>query len=226
MPLKSLFDPPEERFETSNSLSYLDLEKMTWVQCEYNDDICPSPRAGHSQVTVRNRIYLWGGRSNYSRSEDNSFCTKDFWYLETEVPQKISNITLIRPTKTTLEIKWDEIDNAECYIVEIHKVHAAPIDLSKIRIKTVQKIEPDQNKATSLKRKLSDLEVMESKKFITEETKDENKAVAVEKSIKTDDKKAEVDENKNVIETNNNDDSPVKSDSPIKNDSPIKVCNF
>ncbi|KAL7026501.1 hypothetical protein ACKWTF_005046 [Chironomus riparius] len=229
-PLKSAFDPPSVRFETTNSLSYLDLDDLKWVHCDYNDENRPKNRAGHSAVTVGNRIYMWGGRSCFASAEDDSACTKDFWYLETEIPPKILNVSLLKATRTTLEIEWDyDIDNAECYIVEIHKIHLVPIDISKIRIKTnLPKIEKeksvDQYKGTSIKRKLEELEITVSKKFNADKTNDNSKSEDIMSDGKTeenknkeiDDKNIDVDENKNIIE--------AKNDVQVKHESPIKVC--
>ena len=209
----------------------MDLDELKWVNCEYNEDeIRPQRRAGHSAVAVKNRIYVWGGRSCL-RNTGDSACTQDFWYLETEVPPKVSNISLIRATRTTLEIVWDEIDNAECYIVEIHKIQDLPIDLSKIRIMTnLPKVEHekpvDQNKGTSVKRKFEELELTPRKKFITDEMKEELK---LDDKL-TDEKQAEetkinekqaaetkIDENKNII-------LEAKNYIKTKCESPIKVC--
>ncbi|XP_070508285.1 host cell factor homolog hcf-1-like isoform X2 [Chironomus tepperi] len=223
-PMKSTSDPPSERFETTNSLSYLDLEDLKWVHCEYNDDICPKNRAGHTAVAVKNRIYLWGGRSYYANAEDDSACTKDFWYLETELPPKVSNVSLVKATRTTLEIVWDNIDNAECYIVEIHKIQSVPIDLSKIRIKTnlpktEQEKSADHIKGVSIKRKLEELEIVASKKINAAEVKEEpnpDDNLSDEKATESTtnengDKNIDI---KSITET--------KSDTEIKHESPIK----
>lgn len=188
---------------------------MEWFHCDYKSNKCPKSRAGHSAVTVNNRIYVWGGRSNYSHPEDDSACTKDFWFLETELPPKVTNVSLVMSTRTMLEIYWNEIENAECYIVEIHKIHSVPIDLSKIRIKSnLPKVEQEQfvdlKKTISIKRKLEELEKTTNKKFNAEESKPEIDNLSDEKKEEDD-----VDENKNIFS--------VSSDNPVIKKSPIKV---
>lgn len=133
-PRKPVCSSPIEKYETTNLLSYVDLEKMEWFHFNGYDESVPCPRAGHSMVATRDRLYLWSGRKNYGQSLEENICINDFWYLETALPRKITEIKLIRSTQSILEIKWDDVPNADFYLVEIHKVRA-DIDISKLRIK-------------------------------------------------------------------------------------------
>lgn len=122
-------------FATSNTLYCLDLDKKEWNTIELENG--PKARAAHAAVAANNRIYIFSGRNDYTFSNDTSpDCLDDFWYLEIDNPMRVERVEMTRCSTMNIEIKWDRVPNANCYLVEIRRVQAI---LPNIAIKLVNK---------------------------------------------------------------------------------------
>lgn len=111
-------------FFSSNILSSLDLDKMEWRTIEVEGKL-PKARAGHSAVVTHDRLYIFSGRHDYQSSS----CLDNSWYLETSIPRKIDKISLICSSTSTLEILWEKIPNANCYLIEVKRVAEFKINI-------------------------------------------------------------------------------------------------
>ena len=112
----------EKEWRCTNTMGVLDLETLTWVYTsqEADNDSAPKARAGHCAVPVSTRLYIWSGRDGYKKAANkNQVCYNDLWYLETEPPSPPSKPALIRANVKTLEVYWNQLANADFYIIQV-----------------------------------------------------------------------------------------------------------
>jgi hypothetical protein len=112
----------EKEWRCTNTMGVLDLETMTWVHTtqETDNDTAPKARAGHCAVPVSTRLYIWSGRDGYKKAANkNQVCYNDLWYLETEPPSPPSKPALIRANVKTLEVYWNQLANADFYMLQV-----------------------------------------------------------------------------------------------------------
>lgn len=112
----------EKEWRCTNTLGVLDIETMTWqyVSHENDDESFPRARAGHCAVPVSTRLYVWSGRDGYKKAANkNQVCYNDLWYLETEPPSTPTKPALIRANVKTLEVYWNQLGNADFYLLQI-----------------------------------------------------------------------------------------------------------
>jgi hypothetical protein len=122
-------------YKCTDTIYTLDLNNITWKKLKSNG-VHPSSRAGHYAVVLNERMYIWSGRCGYSLSEKMATnCLNDFWYLELDIPRPILNVELKNATKNTLQLEWEKIPNADCYLVEIRR--AQPINKPPASLKIV-----------------------------------------------------------------------------------------
>lgn len=108
---------------STNSLSLLDLDSMEWNSFELGDHY-PPPRAGHCAVATYNRIYIFSGRSTYRYKKNEALpCLDDFWFLEISSPSIVENIKMTKCTAKSMAIEWNRVPNANCFLVEVRRVH-------------------------------------------------------------------------------------------------------
>lgn len=120
---ESADDKENMSYCSTNSMHILDLNTFEWKEVE-NSALVPPPRAGHCAVACNNRIYISSGRSIYRFIGENPApCHDDFWFLELSLPLKITKLELIQCTTKSIEIKWNRVGNANCYVIEVRRVH-------------------------------------------------------------------------------------------------------
>jgi host cell factor len=132
-------------YRSSNSLKILDLDNLEWQEVDIKGQI-PPPRAGHCAVTSNNRVYICSGRSVYRFIQDNPApCHDDFWFLEFAKPAKIEKVEKIQCTTKSIAIKWDRVGNANCYVLEMRRVHELNMVQSLKLVANVNQIAIAQN---------------------------------------------------------------------------------
>lgn len=111
-------DPEDDlKYVSSNTLCCLDLDKHEWNTFELENG--PKARSGHAAAAVNNRLYIFSGRNQYSPLTD---CLGDFWYLEIENPTRVEKVEMTKCSTMSIEIKWDRVPNANCYLMEVRRV--------------------------------------------------------------------------------------------------------
>ncbi|KRX74308.1 Host cell factor 1 [Trichinella sp. T6] len=113
----------EKEWKCTNTLGCFCITSLKWIEVELGkvEDENPRPRAGHSAVAMRSRMYIWSGRDGYRKAWNAQICCKDMWCLETEKPDPPSNIQLVRASSTSLEICWKPVFNVDHYKVQIQR---------------------------------------------------------------------------------------------------------
>lgn len=131
-------DEDDGKFITSNTLCSLDLIKNEWNTLELENG--PKARAAHASVATNNRLYIFNGRHQYT-FDTKPECLDDSWYLEIENPLKVEKVEMTRCSTKHIEITWDRVPNANCYLIEIRRVQDI---LPKIAIKFVNNVKQAQ----------------------------------------------------------------------------------
>jgi len=113
----------EKEWKCTNSIGSLNLETLCWepIGTDLFEDNIPRARAGHSAVSINNRLFIWSGRDGYRKAWNNQVCCKDLWYLETEVPPAPSRLQLVKPTINSLELSWTGVPTADAYVLQIQR---------------------------------------------------------------------------------------------------------
>lgn len=113
----------EKEWKCTNTLASLNLDTMEWesLSLEAFEDAIPRARAGHCAVTIHSRMYIWSGRDGYRKAWNNQVCCKDLWYLETEKPPSPGRVQLARASTNSLEVCWNQLPTADCYLLQIQK---------------------------------------------------------------------------------------------------------
>ncbi|KRZ08608.1 Host cell factor 1 [Trichinella zimbabwensis] len=113
----------EKEWKCTNTLGCFCITSLKWLEVKLGniEDENPRPRAGHSAVAMRSRMYVWSGRDGYRKAWNAQICCKDMWCLETEKPDPPSNIQLVRASSTSLEICWKPVYNVDHYKVQIQR---------------------------------------------------------------------------------------------------------
>jgi host cell factor len=114
----------EKEWKCTNSLAILNLQTLSWETqaIEVFEDNLPRARAGHSAVSINNRLYIWSGRDGYRKAWNNQVCCKDLWFLETEAPAAPGKVQLLKQTTNSLEVNWSPVATADVYILQIQKI--------------------------------------------------------------------------------------------------------
>lgn len=148
-------------FKSTNSIKVLDLDCLEWKDANIEGKM-PPPRAGHSAVVFQNRIYICSGRSTYRFIQDNPApCHDDFWFLELSAPAKVEKIEMNQCTPKSIDIKWNRVGNANCYLVEIRRVQ----ELTSNLLQTI-KLVKNVNQTSIAEKRKSDAPPSTAKKVI------------------------------------------------------------
>jgi N-acetylneuraminic acid mutarotase len=78
-----IFGGSDKTVSPMNDLHYFDVETLTWRQPQ-TKGIPPSPRSGHTMVSVGNKIYVYGGAKWNSSQNAWTEKSNDMWVFDTE----------------------------------------------------------------------------------------------------------------------------------------------